>query len=70
MKNWEFYGSFSWMGFNSIKDTEPLRGDSLLFTTKSQGVPSTGLINFDGMNTEITLILKPISIFESWILDW
>ena len=34
-----------WMGFNCLKGKEPLRGDSLLFTTKFPGVPSTHLIN-------------------------
>ena len=30
-----------WMGFNCLKTTEPLWGDSLLFTTKLPGVPGT-----------------------------
>ena len=29
------------MGFNCLKATEPLRGGSLLLTTKSPGVPGT-----------------------------
>ena len=29
------YDPFSWMGFNCHKTTDPLCGDSLLFTTKS-----------------------------------
>ena len=37
------------MGFNCPKPTEPLPGDSSLFTTKCPGVPGTHLINFDGM---------------------
>ena len=28
------------MGFNCLQGTEPLRGDSLLFTTKSPGGPN------------------------------
>ena len=36
-------------GFNCLKVTEPLRGDSLFFTTKSPGVPGTDLINFNGV---------------------
>ena len=32
---------FSWMGSNSRKATKPLRGDSLLFMTKSPGVTGT-----------------------------
>ena len=31
------YGPFLWMGFNFLKATEPLRGDSLLSTPKSPG---------------------------------
>ena len=33
------------MGFKCLKTTEPLQRDSLLFTTKSLGVPSAHLIN-------------------------
>ena len=36
--------AFLWMGFNCLKATKPLRGDSLLFTTKFPGVPSTHFI--------------------------
>ena len=48
MKNIKLYGPIFWMGPNYLKDTEPLRGDSLLFTTQSPGVPDTHLINFGG----------------------
>ena len=37
--------------FNCLKGTEPLQGDSLLFTTQSSGVPGTHLIKFDGMKS-------------------
>ena len=33
------------MGFNSLKATEPLRGGSLLFTTKYPESPGTHLID-------------------------
>ena len=33
------------MGFTYLKATEPLRGDSLLFTISFPGVPGTQLIN-------------------------
>ena len=33
------------MGFNYLKTAEPLRGDSLLFTTKFPGIPDTQLID-------------------------
>ena len=50
MENIKLYGPFLWMEFNSQKDTEPLRGYSLLFTTLPPGgVPGTHLINFIGM---------------------
>ena len=49
MKNLKFYDSFLWMGFNWLKATESVQGDSLFFTTQSPGVPGTHLTNFDGM---------------------
>ena len=33
------------MGFNCLKATEPLQGDSSLFTTKSSGIPGTYFID-------------------------
>ena len=42
------------MGFNGFKATEPLRGDSLLFTSRSPGVRITQLIDWDGWKAEIT----------------
>ena len=44
-KNLKLYGSFLWMGFNCLKATEPLRGGSLLFTTKFPEIPGTHLID-------------------------
>ena len=49
------------MGFNFLKALEPLRGDSLLFTTKSQEVPGTRLIDI-GRILESTM--EPPSGFE------
>ena len=40
---------FLWMGFNSLKTTEPLPGGSLLFTTKFPEIPGTHLINLGSM---------------------
>ena len=41
----KLYGPFLWMGFNCLKVTVPLKGDCLLFTTKSPEVPGTHLID-------------------------
>ena len=45
----KLYGPFLWMRFNCLEATEPLRGDSLLFTTKSPGGPGTHLIDLGRM---------------------
>ena len=37
------------MGFNFLEATEPLKGDSLLFTTLSPGVPGAHLIDLERM---------------------
>ena len=37
--------AFLWNGFNCFKVTEPLRGDSLLFTIQSPGLPGTHLVD-------------------------
>ena len=42
------------MWFNCLKDTEPLQGDSLLFTFKSPEVPGAHFINLERMKTEWT----------------
>ena len=49
MINLKLYSPFSWMWFSCPKATEPLRGDSLLFTTQSPGVPGTHLIDLGRM---------------------
>ena len=51
------------MGFNCLKATEPLRTDSLLFTTQSPGVPGTYLINIGRMK-RCDFTLEPPSSFE------
>ena len=43
------------MGFNGLKNTELLRGDSLLFAFRSPGVPGTHFINLERMKAESTL---------------
>ena len=36
---------FLWLGFNCLKNTEPLQGSSLLFTTESAGLSGTNFID-------------------------
>ena len=43
------------MGFNCLKATEPLWGDSLLFTAKSSGVPGTYFVNLGRMKDWVNL---------------
>ena len=45
----KLYGPFLWMEFSCRKATEPLRGDSLLFTIQFAGVPGTQLIDLGRM---------------------
>ena len=37
----KLYGPFLWMGFNWLKATQPLRGGTLLFTTKLTSILSS-----------------------------
>ena len=43
------------MGFNCLKAAEPPQRDSLLFTTKSTGVPGTRFIDFRRMKDGVEL---------------
>ena len=56
----KLYGLFLWMGFNYLKATEPLRGVSVLFTTKFPEILGTDLIEDE--STESTL--EPPTGFE------
>ena len=47
--------SFLWMGFNCLKATKSLRGDSSLFTTKSPEPPGTYLIDLVRIKDCLTL---------------
>ena len=40
LKKKKLYGPFLWMGFKCLKAREPLRGDTLLFTTKLPSILS------------------------------
>ena len=67
MKNLKFYGSFLWIEFNYLKDTESLPGDSLFFTIQLPGVSGTHLINFSRMKCWNNLDLKATQ--QIWIQD-
>ena len=45
----KLHGPFLLMGFNCLKNTEPLRGSSLLFTTKFPEIPGTYWIDLGRM---------------------
>ena len=47
--NKKLHGPFLQMGFNCLEATEPLRRDSLFFTTQFPGIPGTHLINLKRM---------------------
>ena len=51
----KLYSPFLWLGFNFLKATVPLRGDSLLFTIKSSRVPGAHLIDLRGMKGWVEL---------------
>ena len=48
------------MGFNCLKATEPLRGSSLLFSTKIPDIPDAHLVDLGSMKVSV----KPLSCFE------
>ena len=43
------YDPLLWMRFNCLRAIEPLRGDSLLFTTNFPEIPGTHFINLGRM---------------------
>ena len=45
----KFYGPILWMEFNYLKAAVPLRGDSLLFTATSPGVPGNHMVDLGRM---------------------
>ena len=49
LKKKKNYDPFLWMGFNSLKATEPLQGDRLFFTIQFPRAPGTQLINLGKM---------------------
>ena len=63
----KLYGPFLWIGFNCLKATEPLWGDSLLFTAKSPEILVFFLWNSEEWNAESTL--EPPSGFELITLE-
>ena len=57
------------MGFNFLKVIKPLRGDSLLFTTQSPGVPGTHLIDLRRMKG-CGLTWSHPAVLNLGLLDW
>ena len=49
------YGPFLWMGFSTASRLEPLRGGSLLFTTKFPEIPGTHFIGLGRMKGGVDL---------------
>ena len=45
----KLYGTFLWIWFNCLQAAGPLVGNSLLFTTKSAGIPGAHLIKLGRM---------------------
>ena len=60
------YAPFLRMGFNYPKPKEPSKGDILLFTTISPGVPSTHFINLEKMKGWVNLGANQ----WFWSQDW
>ena len=57
------------MGFNCLKTTEPLRGDSLFSTTHSPGVPGTHLIDL-GRIKRCGLSWSHVAVLNPGLLGW
>ena len=66
----KLYGPFLRTGFNCLKATEPLRGSSLLFTTKFWEIPGTHLINLGRMKSWIDLgATRWLWTWDYWIVN-
>ena len=65
----KLYGPFLWLGFNCLKATEPLRGESFLFTTQSPGVPGTHLMDLGKMKG-CGLPWNHPAVLNLGLLDW
>ena len=48
-KTFKLYGPVLWMGFNCLKATEPLQGDSVLLPLSALEKPGTHLIDLARM---------------------
>ena len=57
------------MGFYCLKATNPLREDSLLFTTQSPGFPGTHLIDLVRMKRCCLPWSHPV-VLNQGLLDW
>ena len=65
----KLYGPNLWMWFNCFKATKPLRGDSLLFTNQSPGVPGPHLIDLRRMKG-CGLPWSHPAVLNPELLDW
>ena len=62
------YDPFLWIGFNCLQATEPLQGDSLLFTIQLQGIPGAHLIDQEKMKGWVDLeTTQWFWTWDSWI---
>ena len=57
------------MGFNCLKATKPLRGDSFLFSTQALGVPGTHLMDLGRMKG-CSLPCSHPAVLNLGLLDW
>ena len=57
-------GRFSWIGFNYVKATEQLQGNSLLFSTNSSGISGTHLFDQTLEGQKAGYTLEPAGAFK------
>ena len=67
--NFKHHGPFLSTGFNCLTATEPLRGGSLLFTTKFPEIPGTHMIDL-GKNERLNRPWRHPVVLNKGPLDW
>ena len=58
------------MGFNYLKATDPVRGDTLLFTPKFPEISSTDLTSLGRMKGSVDLGATYLIVLNPGNLDW